>query len=218
MKILYENESCEVFPGFYNSYFENALDYDRCQDGFYLTFADWNQYKELVSEKYVDSIVFKYDNLIDMKILNYKGVWSPREYNFYTDRISFMVDVNMHRLKKYCFYEDCEEFNWFLVDRWTSRSSNVSKFLPRSVTEFVSRYQYSDKSERHKLQQLMIEFYLLRRVDFEEVESYVSEYCNELAYQSGVVLVDHKGNEYEWEYDNTNDVIIPVKAIELKIA
>lgn len=43
----------------------------------------------------------------------------------------------------------------------------------------------------------------------ESVELFTAERCYELAYEAGVVLVDNKGNTYNYEYNNETDMIVP---------
>lgn len=215
MKIVYENWSSQVFPGFYHSFFSDPLESELCQDGYYLDIANYSKYQKLVCEQYVACIQF-IDNPLDMKILRYEGLRSPREYNFHTDKIQISIDINMHKLKEYCWRENTEDFANYLRKEWSSRPGFWS-FIPDSLIAFIGEYK-ENPCKRAELQQVMIEYYLLKNVDFGEVEMDVYEYCHELACEAGVVLMDNKGNTYDYEYDDMTDMIIPISKSIKQIA
>lgn len=207
MKVSYWNWSGDIFPGFYESVFSYPLDFEECEDGYCVEIADYKKYMELVSEEYVNNIEFD-DNPIDMKIVRFLGVDSPAYYNFSTDKIGMEIEVDIQALEQYCWETAKASFEEYLDDTWSSRSGFIS-FIPNNLYRFKNEYADSE-CKRAELQEIMIEFYLLRHVDFERVEMFTWERCSEIAYEAGVVLMDSKGNAYDYEYDNETDKIIHV--------
>lgn len=206
MKVSYWNWSCQIFPGFYCSVFSDPLDYEECQDGYYLDIVDYKKYMELVSEEYVNNIEFD-DNPIDMQIVGFLGVDSPTYYNYSTDKIGMEIDVDIQALEQYCWVTCKDDFEDYLDKNWSSRSGFLS-FIPNTLYKFKEEYSWSEY-KRSELQEIMIEYYLLRHANFyyAEIDAYEASY--ELAYEAGVVLKDSNGNAYEYEYDNETDMIVP---------
>lgn len=213
MKIVYENWSSQVFPGFYDSSLSYPLEHERCQDGYYLEIFDYKKYMELVAEEYVLNISF-IDNPVDMQIGRCLGVNSPQYYNYYTDTIGMEIQVDMHLLEEHCLVTKSEAFEEYLNKNWSSGSGFIS-YIPDNLHQFKREYY---ESECSALQDVMIEFYLLEYVDFQSVELFTAERCYELAYEAGVVLVDNKGNTYDYEYDDMTDMIIPISTPIKQIA
>ena len=213
MKVSYWNWSCQVFPGFYCSVFSDPLEYEECQDGYYLEIADYKKYMEFVAEEYVSNISF-IDNPVDMQIGKCLGFDSPQYYNYYTDKIGLEIQVDMHLLEEHCWVTKAETFEEYLNNNWSSSSGFIS-YIPDNLHQFKREYY---ESECSALQDVMIEFYLLEYVDFQSVELFTAERCYGLAYESGVVLIDNKGNAYDYEYDNMTDMMIPVGEPITKVA
>ena len=207
-KIKYENWSSEIFPGFYESYIspDSALEFEQAltPKGFWMDVMDYKQYLNEVCIEWVSRMEFE-ENPIGMKVGRFLHLDSPREYNFRTDRITFEVDVNLHKLKRHCFQEVCERFDKYLLDNWPSCSGFVS-FVPNTLESFMDKYE-SEPQERGELVEVMVEFYLLEYVDFIEVEQAVYERCYDIACQVGIVLTNGTSS-FDTMFDDDADMYI----------
>lgn len=207
-KIKYENWSCEVFPGFYDSVIssEFALDFEQMMapKGLYLEVHDHQWYANEVCRQWVALIDFD-ENPAGMRVGRYLGMDSPREYNFRTDRITFEVEVDLNKLKRHCFKDNAVRFARYLGECWQSRDGFWS-FIPCTLQDFKDTYR-SVPAKRSELVDVMIEFYLLEHVDFDTVERATCERCYEIACQAGIVLTDGR-NDFEADFDNDADMYI----------
>lgn len=227
MKKVYENASCKVFPGFYESLLYNSdtlcnLDYGRLPEGFcwefvkggYQSFCketceDWVSAMQdaLENSRYAD-----HDNPLGLKIGKYCGMWSPKEYNFRTDRIQFKVEVNLNKLKEYCWKTCREEFDKYLFENWSDRPGFWS-FVPNSVCSF--EYKYKRGKDKDMLIDIMIEWYLLKFIDFEDVEYSVFENDYERLYENITLQSESDWSLWDYEYDSDTDRIIPTRKLEV---
>ena len=150
-------------------------------------------------------------NPIGLKILGYAGMSSPREYNFRTDRISVLINVNLSKLKKICFTDNSAEFNKYLADNWTSYSGFIS-FIPNNLYRFKDKY-INRPDSRDELTQIMIEWYLLKFIDFDEItmDMYDSQY--ERLEGKLALVKDEDSSEWNYEYSNETDMYIPTEKI-----
>ena len=213
-KIKYENWACKVFPGFYESSLssEGFLYGERCPEGYYLDVADEDAYRQDVCREWVKRMEHNWsDNPIGMKVMRYVRLWSPSCYNFSTDRITIEIEVNLNKLKDYCWKERAEDFDNYLHKHWSSRDGFCS-FIPNRLSAFKETYRM-DKSERSELVDIMIEWYLLEHIDWMYVENDVYEHIYEIVSYIGVVLKDYTWNCYEAEFDNNIDMYIAGKSI-----
>ena len=227
MKKVYENASCKVFPGFYESLLYNSdtlynLGYGELPEGYCWEFVkggyqnfcketceDWvfAMQDALENSKYAD-----HDNPIGLKIGKYCGMWSPKEYNFYTDRIQFNVEVNLNKLKEYCWKTCREEFDKYLFENWSDRPGFWS-FVPNHIEQFVSNYK-NDK-DKDRLIDIMIEWYLLKFIDFEDVEYSVLENDYERLYENITLQSEDDWSLWDFEYDNEKGRYVPIHKLEV---
>ena len=214
MKHVYENFSCSVFPGFYESNLLNSdtlyyHDSESLPDGYCWEFVKggYDNFCKETCKEWVNAISDNFeDNPLGMTIGKYKSMWSPREYNFSTDRISFEVSVDLRKLKKYCFNTERSDFNQYLHDKWSSYDGFIS-FIPNNVPEFMEKYRH-DKS----LIDIMIEYYLLRFINFEDVEYDVLEEDWSRIHEF-ITLEDENGKLWDYEWDNKTEKCVPTTMI-----
>ncbi len=218
MKTVYENFSSMVFPGFYESLLYNSdtlyhFEYGELPDGFCWEFVNngYCKYTEAVCKEWVSIIKDELSvNSLNMKIGKFKRMWSPKEYNFMTDRISFEVSVNLNDLKRYCFKTRRAAFDTYLHKYWSSRDGFWS-FIPNTVGAFEYRYKHScNLCTKKDLIQIMIEWYLLESVDFEGVEETVLESQWELLSENVALQSTDDWSLWDYEY---NDGYKPTKRI-----
>lgn len=228
MKKIYENSSCKVFPGFYDSLLYNSdtlhnFNNGNLPDGFCWEFVKGG-YQEFVKEtcekwvsdmkenlehsRYADK-----DNPLNVQIGKYRSMWSPREYNFMTNRIRFDVSFNLNELKKFCWKTNRDKFNDYLHKNWTSRDGFWS-FVPNNVDKF--EYEYFNKGERHKdmLIDIMLEWYFLEYIDFDDVlndtlEEDYTRISSHITLQS-----EEDWSLWDFEYDDKTDSYIPTRKLE----
>lgn len=171
----YENFSCDVFPGFYESELydsdmlhnfsetmqdgpDDTQEWDFTQDG-------WKQYVNETCEAWLDALKSGFtNNPLDIEIGNLVGLNSPREYNFRTDRISFEITYDEERLEDFCFNTEKQSFNAYLKEHWSSYDGFAS-FVPNNIEDFLEEY-FEDKET---LIDIMLEWYLLTYADLDWV-------------------------------------------------
>lgn len=161
MRIEYTNQSPRLFAGFYDSVLYN---YDlessvaECMaddSGTEYEIADWNGYQQSIAK---DCAAWLFEHLPNhdiIKSMDFKELWSPREYNFMTDRLTFDCEIDDVALKNYCFCAHRELFGKYLYENWSNRSGFIS-FIPNNLADF----------ENEPDMEIMIEFYLLNELDF----------------------------------------------------
>lgn len=210
-KTRYENWSRGVFPGFYDTTLssESLLMDDSCcraPEGYWLEVEDEGIYRKEVCREWVRRMGENWnENPIGMRLGNLAGLSSPREYNFRTDTIKVDVEVNLNRLKDYCWKERASDFDDYLHKHWSSREGFLS-FIPNRLSTFKETYRL-DKSARSELVDIMVEWYLLEHIDWECVEYDVYERLYEIAACVGIVLTDGRSN-FEAEFDNDHNAYL----------
>jgi len=227
MKKVYENASCKVFPGFYDSLLYNpdtlcTLDYGQLPEGFCWEFVEggYQSFCKETCEDWVsamqdaleNSIYANHDNPLGLKIGKYCGMWSPKEYNFYTDKILFNVEVNLNKLKEYCWKTCREEFDKYLYENWSDRPGFWS-FVPNSVCGF--EYKYKRGKDKDMLIDIMIEWYLLKFIDFQDVEYSVLENDYERLYENITLQSEDDWSLWDFEYDNEKGRYVPTHKLEV---
>lgn len=182
-KIEYQNWSTEIFQGFYESELYNSdteysfnTNNDEDEQGYEL--QDWKGFTQAVAKAHADLL---FDNLEQKEqiitAIEYKGLYSPKYYNFETDKLELVIDCDVEALKRYCFKDNCGDFDLYLYENFTSYDGFIS-FVPNNGKEFYARYE--DDTER--LLNVMIEFYLLRNLDLETYRYATVEYAQDCLY------------------------------------
>ncbi len=170
MQHLYNNWSCKIFEGFYESHLYNSdtlyyIEQTDRDEGYlktneYYDFDDWQEFKNEVAELAVNELLnILPDNEIiqDMKL---KEVYSPKYYNYETDSLIINTKLNLRKLKIYCFKTKNQAFKKYLKDNFTSYDGFIS-FIANNLTDFLN-----DFNQPHNERELnvMIEFYLLTQI------------------------------------------------------
>lgn len=217
MKMIYENFSSEVFNGLYESVIFDSDTFYNIQygvnipEGYEIDFRPngYEEFKKEVLESFTSNLqTYCYSNdLIDLRSIKPHSVWSPKEYNFYTDHVLLKVEFNLNKLKKYCFKTKKKEFEEYLNKTWSSRDGFWS-FIPNNLYRFLEEYKTPKKDE---LIEVMFEFFLLQEVDLSMVNYAVAEdvrswlWCN-------FCLVRQSDWSY-WDYKIENDEYIVTEKI-----
>ena len=150
-KFEFTNDTCIVFEGFYESnLFNSDTEYylnERLQDNehheqYEITGQNYKDYEKSVCELHADTLmdILKENDFNIVKKITYKGMSSPREYNFITDKLKLNVDFNLNDLKNYCFKENRADFNFYLNKKYSSYSGFVS-FIDNNIREFENKYK-----------------------------------------------------------------------------
>lgn len=218
-QIWYQNHSSEVFCGFYYSSYgealENYCDSSEIPDGYCFDYKEggWEDYKMKVAEKHAESIgdELKGSNPLGVKILLFGDIYSPREYNFTTDKITLKVDVNLNKLKRYCFKENAQDFDTYLNEHWSSYDGFIS-FVPHTLRGFVN--QYREGKDRDLLQEVMLEYYFLKNINFDYVHQDVEEYLYEFLGGNVGLRRESDRKLFDYEWDNEAEKYKPTQEIE----
>lgn len=219
MKTIYENWSARVFPGFYDSilYHSDLLycwDSNETPEGFTWDFTEggFGKYAKKMCEAWCKSIADNFtDNPLGLKVGKYRSMWSPKEYNFTTDKISFSVEVNLNDLKKYCLKERRDNFDAYLRKYWSDRDGFWS-FIPNNARQFERDYRIgSTLCTKSDLIQVMVEWYLLEFVDFEYVEQETIEAQWEALYEN--ITLQSEDDWSLWDFEYTDNGYKPTKKI-----
>ena len=174
MKYEYTNQSPELFAGFYDSVLYNpdlesdVAEYKADDSGMEYEITDWNGYQNSIAE---NCATWLFDNLPNhdiIKSMKYKELWSPRFYNYKTDKLTIDCDIDLDALKNYCLQANRDDFSKYLLENWSSRAGFVS-FVENDILEF----------EKDPDITIMIEFYLLNEIDLEQYEYFCHDLANE---------------------------------------
>ncbi len=225
MRKIYENSSCKVFPGFYESILFNSdtlyhFEYGNLPEGFCWGFkkGGYQSFVKQTCEDWVSAMIQNLkDNPLNVQIGKYRSIWSPREYNFSTDRIRFDVKFNLNELKKFCWKERRADFNDYLQKTWSSRSGFIS-FVPNNVVRFEYDYKNNDskyKDNKDMLIDIMLEWYFLEYINFNDV---VVETIEEdfIRISENVTLQSEEDwSLWDCEYDDKTDTYIPTHKLEV---
>lgn len=180
MKIKYQNWSTNIFDGFYESNLFNS------DTELYLTEMlqeNDEQYEISNFEVYQEDISQKATKLLEeickssiIKSIKYLSITSPRYYNYSTDKLNLLIDVNLTKLKNY-INKNKTAFNKYLKENFTSYDGFIS-FIDNNYKDFIHTYK-TDKSEKERCINVMLEYYILEKIkdsDYrQELYSYNAE-------------------------------------------
>lgn len=182
--IEYQNWFTTIFDGFYESWLwhsDSVYDMASCEpsppENYVYDIYDFDGYCKEVAEHAVELLdaeatAWNRDIILSMK---YKGLWSPRYYNFATDRIEAEVEVDYDKLCNFCLEEHRAEFDEHLAEHFTDRDGFWS-FVANNVIGFEDKLG----EESEKYDQVMLEFYLLSLDYLKERDHEFSEYKQDL--------------------------------------
>ena len=191
---------------------------------------DFDGYKKAIVEKYADAVANTLERAIyrapvcSFVIINPLHVVSPREYNFYTDRVECEIKIDAGDVLYYLEHNRAE-YDKYLVDKFTSRSGFISFYSPSdpafydidswyddtvflsSALDFIVRNELGDDAEYRLSSESVDALTLAEFITFDEditrfmestrAEYYISEY-NRLERQ-GALYVALMGNKYQNE-------------------
>ena len=209
MKRVYTNSKYTVFPGFYESVLYNSdtlyyFETDELPEGFCWEFVKggFEKFENETCEAWVEAMKDNlFDNPIGLRIGKYTSLYSPKYYNFSTDKISFEVEVNLNELKKYCWVTCEKEFNDYLFKNWSSYDGFIS-FIPNNLSEYKEEYKLRNDWKKDALIDIMIEWYLLKFIDFGDV---TQDVCSEdwmRIYENVTLQSEEDWSLWDFEYDD----------------
>lgn len=197
MKFNYCNWTTELFAGFYESILFNSdtlynLNLMDCiPDGYTYDIKDFNKFMDDVGNKATDILADLLPNDI-IKSMEFIKISSPHYYNFETDRLIIGMDLNLNKLKQFCFKDNKESFNEYLKDNFTSYDGFIS-YISNSIQDFI--YDYNTKPlEKDRLINVMVEFYILNNISIECYEDRLYGETQNLLWQHVSIYED---DDYE---------------------
>lgn len=205
MKMIYENWSLKIFPGFYDSFLTDFSSRDweiknKSKYYFDIRNSERENFKLAMAELWMSEMANSlFDNPIGLKFFRLNSVWSPSEYNFYTDKLDIDVKFDLRALKDFCFKQNGVQFSEYLERNWTSRDGFWS-FVPDHIWDF--RMQYKANKNKSTLIQIMLEFYLLQKINFEEVEFSVFEKFEEVREKYTCLVDSDDYSEHDYVYND----------------
>lgn len=194
MRKRYTNWSCAIFPGFYETIIGNPIleeDDLEMPEGFYFEISNWDQYAKEIGKEWVAAM---YEQLLEDDLvydLDFIEISSPKYYNFETDKLVISVCYRKE-LISYC--KDSEEFGEYLKENFSDRDGFIS-FIPNNKKEFFHRMENGDD----RTIDVMIEFWLLKNLDFEQVLESVLERQYEIALNLKCLESDKDFKQYDYE-------------------
>lgn len=212
MIFTYENWSSKVFQGLYESIIFNSDTFynmaygAEIPEGFELDFRPngYEEIRQIALQSWCERIKERTpDSLISLDYIKPISLWSPSEYNFYTDCVRAEVKLDYRKLKKYCFTTHKQEFDEYLHKNFTSYDGFWS-FTPNNIKAYKEKVK-----ENKNYVDMMFEFFLQQEVDLAEVNidiAYdVQEWlcCNHCLY----------GNGYYWDFIYKDGKYIPTEKI-----
>lgn len=170
--MTYTNWSTDVFPGFYESDLYNSdtiyningsIEDDEAPVDF--TDTGFDEYcKDVarqVADLLADALSLYQDDQKIIKASRFKSLWSPKYYNFETDRIEFELDIDWDALVEWV-KDESYLFESYLKDNFSSRSGFIS-FVPNNTNDFWDQLE----TDFDRLADVLIEFYILNHLDRE---------------------------------------------------
>lgn len=159
------NWSWILFDGFYESnlfnsdteYYINESMQDEEHPETYE--VEWDSYTEECGKMHAEVLhetCVNTDNIIQN--INYKGISSPRYYNYETDKLLLSIDFDEKELLGYVqYYKD--DFDYYLHENFTSYDGFIS-FVENNYYDFMKKYENNEDTQLSL--QVMLEYYMLR--------------------------------------------------------
>ena len=156
MKLELNTNLVPIFNGTYGGIF----DFMEWIDHEYELFEDEPDYQDIIKridnikhEDYIRAIFDCYNDNIDyinselqfIKIIKFTGTSSPREYNFSTDTLDFIANVDVKGMLKYLKdNQNNEKLKDYLYDKFTSHDGFVS-FTPNNIEDITHEIKTKGK-------------------------------------------------------------------------
>lgn len=181
MRIKYQNWSTDIFDGFYESNLFNS------DTELYLTellqekdeeyeISNFEAYQEDISQKAAELLEEICESPI-IKSIKYLSITSPRYYNYSTDKLNLLIDVNLTKLKKY-INKNKTAFDKYLKENFTSYDGFIS-FVDNNYKDFIHTYK-TNKSEKERCINVMLEYYILEKIKDSDYHQELYEYNGEI--------------------------------------
>ena len=191
MKIKWYQQDNRLFSGFYESELYNSdmlynIAYNNQDEEEYKD-KEWDfvepdgytEYEKAVCKECVSNIFYLMEDNDAIKSMEWVELNSPREYNFTTDKLVCELEVDMDKIKKWCYETKRDAFNQYLKENYTSYDGFIS-FIPNNVKEFEQEKEDTD---------VMIDFYILSHLEegcstegWERLREYNAESAQNLIY------------------------------------
>ena len=111
MKHKYNNWSCKIFEGFYESNLYNSdslywitkndIDEGYIQNNQYYDIDNWEQFTKDIAKQAVYKLLDILPNNDIIQDMELKDIYSPKYYNYETDSLIIDIKLNLTKLKKY---------------------------------------------------------------------------------------------------------------------
>lgn len=184
-KHTYHQFSTALFEGFYESnlfnsdteYYLNRYLNEDSENPTEYEIKDFAGFCRKVSEYAVS--LLESDLNVDSDILSdfcLLEIDSPRFYNYRTDRLVLSVNVDVELLKGYAYSSHPIEFESYLKENFTSYDGFIS-FVPNNLSDFL---EWEETNQQSSID-VLIEFYLLSRIDLDSYRRDLYEKADELA-------------------------------------
>ncbi len=191
------------FPGFYESVLYNPdMDYhlwralvsddDRLPRELFLEWSEtsrshyaelkcrWADYQNDIAKAYC-VIVEDYFNdsqvLHDGVLLDYSHIWSPKYYNFETDRLYCDLTINAPEAIRY-LADHAEEFEKYLTERFKSRDGFIS-FMSYDPVDWMDASEWDSRHPGH-----VLEFILLNEYGQDTIDKFALEALEDVDYST----------------------------------
>ena len=184
-KIKWYQQDNRLFSGFYESelynsdmlyYMSENDDEDREWD---FIPGGYEEYEKAVCKECASNLFYLMEDNDAIKSIEFTEMTSPREYNFTTDKLVCDVEIDLDKLRKYCYETNRTQFDNYLKENYSSYDGFIS-FIPNNVKEFEQEKDDTD---------VMIDFYILSHLEegcsmegWERLQEYNAESAQNLIY------------------------------------
>lgn len=186
-KHKYHQFSTALFEGFYESNLYNSdTEYnlnrylnDDSENPKEYEIKDFSGFCRTIAERV--PLLLESDLNVDSDILSdfcLLKIDSPRFYNYRTDRLVLSVNVDVELLKGYAYSSHPIEFESYLKENFTSYDGFIS-FVPNNLSEFL---EWEETNQQSSID-VLIEFYLLSRIDLDSYRRDLYEFAYETAFE-----------------------------------
>lgn len=189
------------FPGFYESPLYNSdMDYhlmralvsdddrlprelfkewvESSRSGYSELKCRWQDYQDAVAKRYCE-VVEEYfcDNRVinDGVQLDYSHIWSPKYYNFETDRLYCKMIVNAPEAIRYCA-DHAEAFEEYLTERFKARDGFIS-FMSYDPIDWLDAAEWDSRHPGH-----ILEFILLNEFGRDAIDDFTTKVLEDVDY------------------------------------
>ena len=192
-KTEYTTGNLDIFQGYYGSLLYspdmeidyNNMAYNDTEDEVEYE-LDFKGYTEEMNRHITDKImeygVNKEDGII--KSMTYKSMWSPKHYNFTTDKLELEVEVDMDKLKSWVEVHKVG-FDKYLYRFYTPCSGWIP-FVANNYDEYVEEDRHHD---------VMVDYYLLTNIfnsdDFLDMDINDTDYMQDIIEQVNETFSEH---------------------------